>query len=167
VDRQVLAILDFGSQYTQLIARRVRELNVYSKIFACDVDPAIVAEENPIGLILSGGPGSVYAEDAPQLNRDLLFLDVPILGICYGMQAVIKDSGGIVDRGEQGGEYGLTRVRIPEGSPLFVGLPETLAAWMSHGDRVEKLPPDFEVIASSEACPAAAVQSSGFSSIRK
>ena len=111
MEAETVVILDFGSQYTQLIARRVRELNVYSVIYPCDCDFATIQAERPIALILSGGPGSVYDADAPGLDEHLLELGVPILGICYGMQEVIRLRGGQVVSGRQGGEYGRTSVR--------------------------------------------------------
>jgi GMP synthase (glutamine-hydrolysing) len=153
-----VAILDFGSQYTQLIARRVREHGVHSRIFPFDVPLSELEELKPIGLIFSGGPASVYDEGAPAFNRELLDLQVPVLGICYGLQSVVKALGGRVQRSEEGGEYGRTRTRIVRESPLTVGLEDAITVWMSHGDRVEALPEGFQVLAESEVCPFAAVE---------
>jgi len=158
VKHQTVAILDFGSQYTQLIARRVREHKVKSKIYPCSIDFAKVAEDNPIGIIFSGSPRSVYASNAPKVNREFLDLGVPVLGICYGLQATALELGGKVARGTDGGEYGRTRVRVKSESLLLSDLPDEIVAWMSHGDTVESLPPGFKTIAESEVCPNAAVE---------
>jgi len=157
VRAQTVVILDFGSQYTQLIARRVRELQVYSVIYPCDVDLTTIQAHKPIALILSGGPSSVYDKDAPQMDSRLLELNIPVLGVCYGMQKMIQQSGGEVAFGSGGGEYGRTVVRFETDHPVFSGIPEEAVAWMSHGDRVTALPAGFEVMAVSENCPIAAV----------
>jgi GMP synthase (glutamine-hydrolysing) len=148
--RQTLVILDYGSQYTQLIARRVREEHVYAEILPWDVDPERLAALNPKGLILSGGPNSVYDEGAPTLPDPILNAGVPILGICYGMQLLIRALGGEVVPGTAR-EYGPATVHVTDpASPLFTGLPETLDVWMSHGDRVEVLPEGVHTLAESE-----------------
>ena len=154
---QTVVILDFGSQYTQLIARRVRELNVFSVIHPYNADFTAVRAEKPIALILSGGPSSVYAPGAPELDPRYLDLEIPILGICYGMQQVIRLRGGKVVRGERGGEYGRTLVRFDGEHPLFAGLPGESVAWMSHGDQTDVLPGGFATVASSDSCRNAAV----------
>ncbi len=158
---QTVVILDFGSQYTQLIARRVREINVYSVIYPCSVDPATVERERPIALILSGGPNSVYDDGAPQLDERYLDLGLPILGICYGMQQVVRLRGGEVVHGERGGEYGRTSASFKTDVSVFNGLPEESVVWMSHGDQAASLPNGYEAIASSINCPHAAVAGEG------
>jgi GMP synthase (glutamine-hydrolysing) len=154
---QKVVILDFGAQYTQLIARRVRELNVYSVVFPFDADFSSVQAEKPIALILSGGPNSVYAPGAPQLDRRYLDLGIPVLGICYGMQQIVRLLGGTVEQGERGGEYGNTAVRFETTEPIFAGIPDESIVWMSHGDHAAALPEGFRAVAGSEGCPHAAV----------
>ncbi len=158
---QTVVILDFGSQYTQLIARRVREINVYSVIYPCTVDLSTVEGERPIALILSGGPNSVYDDGAPQLDARYLDMGIPILGICYGMQQAVRLRGGNVVRGSQGGEYGRTTTRFKSDTTVFNGLPEESVVWMSHGDQAATLPDGYEVLASSANCPHAALIGEG------
>ena len=151
-----IAVIDFGSQYTQLIARRVRELGVYSEVFAHEADQARVCRHQPAGYILSGGPSSVYDRDAPQLPPFLLQRDQPILGICYGMQLLTAALGGEVAPARQR-EYGPAAIdRQPHG-PLFAGLASQLTVWMSHGDRIESLPPGFQALAQTDNSPLAAI----------
>ena len=152
-----IAVLDFGSQYTQLIARRVREQGVYAEVFPYDADPAHVTRHGPRGVILSGGPSSVYEPGAPQLPRWLLAgVPLPILGICYGMQALTYALGGVVAPAAAR-EYGLARIARRADSPLLAGLPETLDVWMSHGDRIETPPPGFAGLAASDNADYAAI----------
>ncbi|MBN1874831.1 MAG: glutamine-hydrolyzing GMP synthase [Anaerolineae bacterium] len=150
-ERETILILDYGSQYTQLIARRVREQHIYAEILPWYVEEARVRALNPMGIILSGGPNSVYDEGAPTLPDYILSLDVPVLGICYGLHLLAHTWGGRVVPGDQH-EYGLAQAQVlaPD-SPLFDGLPSSLAVWMSHGDRVASLPPGFLVLARSES----------------
>jgi GMP synthase (glutamine-hydrolysing) len=150
-----LLILDFGSQYTQLIARRVRELGVYCEIWAWDHDPAAIADFAPRGVILSGGPESVAAVDSPRAPAAVFDLGVPILGICYGMQAMAAQFGGGVEAGHAG-EFGHARIRT-EPCTLFADLPATQDVWMSHGDRVTALPPGFKLAATTDSIPIAAM----------
>ncbi len=157
MELQTVVVVDFGSQYTQLIARRVRELGVYSVIYPCGANPSDIEAEKPIAMIFSGGPDSVYAEGAPELNRRLLELGKPILGICYGMQQVVRLRGGEVIPGDRGGEYGRTNVRHNISQPIFNDLPERAVAWMSHDDQVKALPEGYKSVASSENCPCAAI----------
>ncbi|MFG0319051.1 MAG: glutamine-hydrolyzing GMP synthase [Planctomycetota bacterium JB042] len=152
-----IAILDFGSQYTQLIARRVREQKVFCRIYPCTVDPGDLALLSPKGVILSGGPASVYDEGAPPLDPRLLELGVPVLGICYGLQAIARHLGGGVERGEIGGEYGRAALRVEQEGRLLDGVARTSRVWMSHGDQLTSLPEGFRTLASSESCPYAAV----------
>lgn len=151
VPRETIVILDYGSQYTQLIARRVRELHVYAEILPWDA-PAERAEVlSPRGFILSGGPNNVYAEDAPTLPSYVLAAEVPVLGICYGMQLLTVELGGDVVHGTGLREYGSARAELLGArSGLFANLPEYLAVWMSHGDRVASLPAGFEALARTE-----------------
>jgi len=152
-----IVILDFGSQYAQLIARRVREARVYCELLPWDASWAQVERLRPRGFILSGGPASVYQEDAPHLPDYVLSSGLPVLGICYGMQLLAHVMGGRVAPASQR-EYGLAEltVLVPS-SPLFEGLPFLMPVWMSHGDRVEKLPPGFVPLASTPNSPYAAM----------
>jgi len=161
--KQTILILDFGSQYTQLIARRIREQKVYSEIHPYTVATEILqakADSGELaGVILSGGPSSVLSADAPTLNKVVFELGVPVLGICYGVQVTALTLGGSVEAAEHG-EYGRADVKIVRESELFHGFAvgERAAVWMSHGDRVEALPPGFELVGENASCPAAAVQ---------
>ena len=157
MSKELVAILDFGSQYGQLIARRVREHNVYSRIF----QPSITAKELSTlgvkGIILSGGPASVYDKKAPHCDEKIFELGVPILGICYGMQLGCQILGAEVLPAEKR-EYGRTKLAILDKSDLFASLPDSITAWASHGDQVGKLGKDFAKLASTETCPYAAVR---------
>jgi GMP synthase (glutamine-hydrolysing) len=150
-------VLDFGSQYTQLIARRLRELSVYSEIVPYDISPEALAARAPAGLILSGGPRSVRQADAPRVDAGLFRLGVPVLGICYGMQLMTDTLAGTVDSAAQR-EFGHASVRVTEPSPLFAGLPPDLRVWASHGDLVRTPPPRFRTVATSDNAPVAAIQ---------
>src|SRR5450756_371562 len=130
-----IIILDFGSQYTQLIARRVRELRVYSEILPHDATRDEIVRLNPRGIILSGGPASVYDDGAPSLPDFLLDLNVPLLGICYGMQLLAHQLGGRVEKSSTR-EYGHATIQIDRAEPLFSGLPSPISVWMSHGDQI-------------------------------
>ncbi len=156
--RDLILILDFGGQYTQLIARRVREQKVYSEIHPFNLSVARIRELAPRGIVLSGGPASCYDPEAPRLSGEVYDLGVPILGICYGTQLTALQFGGKVVAAERR-EYGRATVRVKTPGALFHGFfaGEELPVWMSHGDRVETLPDGFEVIAESANCPAAAV----------
>ena len=151
-----LVILDFGSQYTQLIARRVRELHVYSEILPHDATQEEIVRLNPRGIILSGGPASVYDEGAPTLPEFLLDLGVPVLGICYGMQLLAYRLGGRVEKTATR-EYGPASVQVDQAGTLFANLPEQLSVWMSHGDAITALPEGFVALAHSDGCPFAAM----------
>jgi GMP synthase (glutamine-hydrolysing) len=150
-------VVDFGGQYSQLIARRVRECGVFSELLSADVSAEEVARRAPAGLILSGGPASVYAPDAPALDRALLDLGIPVLGICYGMQLIAHSLGGVVERAEVG-EFGRSELRIREPGRLFAGLPREQTCWMSHRDTVKQAPPGFTELASSTVSPVAAFE---------
>lgn len=156
---QVL-VVDFGAQYAQLIARRVREAHVYSRIIPRDTTAAAAAELNPLAIILSGGPASVYADDAFSLDPAFFDLGIPILGICYGHQLLAQGLGGVVERTEAG-EYGGTDLTVAgEDSTLFAELPAVQQVWMSHADSVVKSPPGFTVTASTAGSPVAAMEDS-------
>jgi GMP synthase (glutamine-hydrolysing) len=155
VETQSIVVLDFGSQYTQLIARRIREQNVFSVVLPCTAPLSEVKKHRPGGIILSGGPCSVYDADAPPADERVLHLGVPVLGICYGLQFMTHKLGGKVVPGDKR-EYGHAEVELLRtDSALFKGLTGPLGVWMSHGDKAEALPPGFELIARSENAVAA------------
>ena len=155
--QQFVAVLDFGAQYGQLIARRVRDLKVYSEIVPCDVSADELAAMAPSALILSGGPASVYAPDAPQVDPGIYELGVPVLGFCYGHQVSAVTLGGAVGHSEVG-EYGKATIRRSGESQLLDGTPQEQVVWMSHRDAVSEVPEGFVVTASTEACPVAAME---------
>ncbi len=156
-----IVILDFGSQYTQVIARRIRECNVYSVILRYNVSAREIAELAPQGIILSGGPSSVYADDAPLPDPGIFRLKIPVLGICYGLQLVTQYLGGKVERGLKR-EYGKGTLRVIDSfCPLFANLPEQLQVWNSHGDKLTKLPKGFKSVAVTENSDYAAVENRG------
>jgi GMP synthase (glutamine-hydrolysing) len=144
-----IVILDFGSQYTQVIARRVRECRVYSEILPFWTECSSLRALGPKGIILSGGPASVYAPKAPKLDKEIYQLGVPILGICYGLQLLAVDLGGNVERSAQR-EYGPGKLRVDRRSDLFHGLPAELDVWNSHGDKITKLPKGFRALGRTE-----------------
>ena len=154
--REWIAVLDYGSQYTQLIARRIREKNVYSEIVGCTIGAESLKANPPRGIILSGGPNSVFEDGAPTVDPGIFEMGVPVLGICYGMQLMSRVLGGKVVPGAER-EYGKMPVDIAPGNPLFKGIPSTITAWMSHGDRVEAIPANFERGGMSATCPFAAM----------
>jgi GMP synthase (glutamine-hydrolysing) len=158
--RDRVLILDFGSQFTQLIARRIRERGVYCEIQPCSLPLDAVRAWRPRGLVLSGGPSSVLDADAPYADRGLLDLGIPVLGICYGLHWMCQQLGGVVETAEDR-EYGRAQLKLERrGDPLFAGLdtPAARTVWMSHGDRVLRLPDGFELLASSDSSPFAAVR---------
>ncbi len=157
IHAEKILILDFGSQYTQLIARRLRELGVYCEIHPCTMKPEAMRAYAPRGVVLSGGPMSVLAEGSPRADRLVFALGVPVLGICYGLQLLAHELGGRVDQAAHR-EFGPATIEAREGAELFEGLPRKLDVWMSHGDRVEALPAGFEPIASTPSAPFAAVE---------
>ena len=146
MDTSTVVILDFGSQYTQLIARRIREFNVFSVVLPCTVKLEQVKALNPVGVILSGGPCSVYDADAPDADPAVLALGVPVLGICYGLQFIAHHLGGRVESALSR-EYGPAQVSVVRETALFRGLPRTMQVWMSHGDHAAVLPVGFELTA--------------------
>ena len=150
-------MLDYGGQYSQLIARRVRECGVFSELVPHHVPLEQIAARRPRGVILSGGPASVYAEGAPRLERGLLELGVPVLGICYGMQLLVHELGGRVEQAEVG-EFGRSDLTVSAPGRLLAGMPREQTCWMSHRDTVFEAPPGFTALASSSASPVAAVE---------
>jgi GMP synthase (glutamine-hydrolysing) len=172
VSHQTILVLDFGSQYTQLIARRLRELSVYSEIVPFNIPAAEIRERQPVGLILSGGPSSVSDTGAPRCDPNILHLGIPVLGICYGMQLMADAFGGKVGRAGHR-EFGHATIRVVRGAAvkatggtavatapgLFDGLPDELRVWASHGDDVAAIPPGFTLTATSATAPIAAMES--------
>ena len=152
-----ILVLDFGSQYTQLIARRVRESNVYSEILPWDIDEEKIREIKPKGIILSGGPESVTQSHTPRIPQVAFDLNIPLLGICYGMQTLAEQMGGQVISSDNK-EFGHAEVLLKADSALFKDLEQTLNVWMSHGDQVQDLPDNFTLIASTDSAPIAAMQ---------
>src|SRR4051795_1823718 len=150
-------VLDFGGQYSQLIARRVRECGVFSELLPHTVPLEEIKRREPRGLILSGGPASVYAEGAPKLRHELLQLGIPVLGICYGMQAMVLELGGRVE-GASVGEFGRSRLQVTQHGRLLAGLPDDQSCWMSHRDTVYEAPPGFVALAASTESPVAALE---------
>ena len=157
VAAQRILVLDFGSQYAQLIARRVREQNVYCEIVRHDITPERIAQHNPNGLILSGGPSSVYAEGAPLPHPGIFEMGIPILGICYGMQLMCEALGGKVDS-HPAGEYGRAICKVTQTDPLLNGWETESEVWMSHGDQVRAISDVFIPLAQTSTCPFAAVK---------
>ena len=155
-ERPVL-VIDLGGQYSQLIARRVRECRVYSELVGHEASPDAIRARNPLALILSGGPASVYAEGAPRIDPRIYELGIPTLGICYGMQLMAQELGGRVERTGVS-EFGKTVVRAPKQGKLFEGLPEEQVVWMSHRDSVTAPPAGSRVVAGSESAPIAAFE---------
>ena len=156
-DHEKILVLDFGSQYTQLIARRIRDQQVYCEIVRCDISPQEIGRHRPIGLVLSGGPESVYEEGAPRSAEEVMHLGIPILAICYGMHLAAHQLGGEVESSD-GREYGRAEIEVSRPGCLFEGLASIQTVWMSHGDRVLRPPPGFEVCASTESVPIVALE---------
>ena len=153
-----MLVVDFGAQYAQLIARRVREARIYSEIVPHTMSAREMLAKNPKAIILSGGPSSVYESGAPQLDEELLRSGIPVFGICYGFQVMAATLGGEV--GKTGArEYGRTEFTVHSNSPLFEGLPKAQQVWMSHGDSVVRAPQGFTVTGSTDQTPVAAFES--------
>ena len=157
VANEVVPVLDFGSQYTQLICRRIREAGVFSEMLRPDISVAELREKPIKGIILSGGPSSVYDEGSPRCDPNLFDLGVPILGICYGMQLGCELLGADVKQAEAR-EYGGTRLTIEDGGKLLDGMPSETTVWMSHGDQIRDMPAEFEPLAKTATCPYAAAK---------
>lgn len=152
-----IVILDFGSQYTQLIARKIRAERVFSNILPHNAGLEQIRAEDPAGIILSGGPANVSEDDAPSLEADIFSLGIPVLGICYGMQLISLIGGATVEKSDHR-EFGHTLISVKDDRTIFRNTPKEQKVWMSHGVRVDTLPGDFEAIASSDGCPIAAIQ---------
>ena len=157
MEREMIVVLDFGGQYNQLIARRVRECNVYCEVHPHNMDMAKIKEMNPKGIIFTGGPESVYAEDSATIDKEVFELGVPILGICYGSQLMAHLLGGKVATAPVS-EYGKTEVDVDNKSLLFEGVSDKTICWMSHTDYIENAPENFKVIAHTPVCPVAAME---------
>jgi GMP synthase (glutamine-hydrolysing) len=156
INRQMIAILDFGSQYSELIARRIRETQVYSEVLSYRTTAEHLRQLNPKGIILSGGPSSVYDEGAPHCDPEIWNMGIPILGVCYGMQLMVQQLGGGVERSERG-EYGKAALFIDDPTDLLTNVEDGTTMWMSHGDSVTHLPEGFELLAHTDNTPCAAI----------
>ena len=163
---QLVIVLDFGGQYNQLIARRVRECGVYCEVRPCTTPLAELRAMDPIGIIFTGGPSSVYLDRSPKVDAQIFTWGVPILGICYGCQLMAHLLGGRVSPAQEGSarEYGKTETEFSTDCRLFRGLPGKSVTWMSHGDYMEKVPEGFSLAARSQSCPTVAIadESRGF-----
>ncbi len=157
MEQEKVIVIDFGGQYNQLVARRVRECNVYCEIYSYKTDLEQIRAMNPKGIILTGGPNSCYEEGAPTYRKELFELGVPVLGLCYGAQLMMHVLGGKVEKAPVR-EYGKTEVFVKNNSPLFTDVTETTICWMSHFDYISKIAPDFEIVAHTADCPVAAAQ---------
>ncbi|RMD68834.1 MAG: glutamine-hydrolyzing GMP synthase [Cyanobacteria bacterium J149] len=154
--RQMIVILDFGSQYSELIARRIRETEVYSEVISYRTSAEQLRQINPHGIILSGGPNSVYDEGAPLCDPEIWNLGIPVLGVCYGMQLMVKQLGGTVERATRG-EYGKASLLIDDPTDLLTNVEEGSTMWMSHGDSCTQLPEGFKILAHTDNTPCAAI----------
>jgi len=156
LNRQMIVILDFGSQYSELIARRIRETEVYSEVISYRTTAEKLKELNPKGIILSGGPNSVYDDGAPECDPKIWELGIPVLGVCYGMQLMVKQLGGSVERAKRA-EYGKASLHIDDPTDLLTNVEQGATMWMSHADSCNQLPPGFEILAHTENTPSAAI----------
>lgn len=157
VEQEKVIVIDFGGQYNQLVARRVRECNVYCEIYSYKTDIEQIKAMNPKGIILTGGPNSCYEADSPSCTRELFELGIPVLGLCYGAQLMMHVLGGKVEKAPVR-EYGKTEVFVQPSSPLFTDVSETTVCWMSHFDYISKVAPGFEICAHTADCPVAAAE---------
>ena len=155
-NRETIVIIDFGSQYTQLIARRIRDANVYSEVHPHFFDDSVLLKFNLKGIILSGGPMSIYDDDAPKLNPKLLDLNVPVLGICYGLQLISQNYHGIVEQAKDR-EYGKAKLQLISNGSLFRDVKKVSTVWMSHGDYLTKVPEGFNIVGKSDHSPICAI----------
>ena len=156
---QTVLVIDFGAQYSEVIARRIRECNVYCEVLPWTISTTFIQSKSPIGIILSGGPHSVYEENSPKIDKSIFDLGIPVLGICYGMQLMVTLLGGKVVPAEEnkGREYGKAIASFDTKSPLFKGIPNKSVAWMSHGDHTASIPNGFKVIATTKNCEYAGI----------
>lgn len=157
MNQEKVIVIDFGGQYNQLVARRVRECNVYCEIYSYRTDIGQIKAMNPKGIILTGGPNSCYEEGAPTYTRELFELGIPVLGLCYGAQLMMHVLGGRVEKAPVR-EYGKTEVMVDKSSPLFADVAETTICWMSHFDYISKIAPGFDIVAHTADCPVAAAE---------
>ncbi|MDE6905512.1 MAG: glutamine-hydrolyzing GMP synthase [Lachnospiraceae bacterium] len=157
MDQEKVIVIDFGGQYNQLVARRVRECNVYCEIYSYRTDLEQIKAMNPKGIILTGGPNSCYEGDSPTYTKELFELGIPVLGLCYGAQLMMHVLGGTVEKAPVR-EYGKTEVTVDVKSPLFTDVTEKTLCWMSHNDYISKTAPGFEVVAHTKDCPVAAAE---------
>lgn len=153
---QLVIVVDFGGQYNQLIARRVRDLNVYCEVVPYKKALDVIKEKQPIGIIFTGGPNSVYEENSPQIDKEIFELNIPILGMCYGMQLISKDFGGVVEKAKNR-EFGKTNAKIVNQSPILKDMSDESIVWMSHTDFVSQKPERFDIIQTTDSCPVAAI----------
>ena len=155
--RETVIVIDFGGQYNQLVARRVRECSVYCEIYSYKTDIEQIKAMNPKGIILTGGPNSCYEENSPTYTKELFELGIPVLGLCYGAQLMMHILGGKVEKAPVR-EYGKTDVFVKTDSPLFTDVSEKTVCWMSHFDYISKTAPGFEICAHTADCPVAAAE---------
>ena len=155
---QVVLVLDFGGQYNQLIARRVREHHVYCEVKSYKTPLDEIKAMNPVGIIFTGGPNSVYEESSPRCGKEIFELGIPVLGICYGCQLMAYVLGGTVSNAAEKSEYGKTRVKLDRTSKLFADLESEEICWMSHTDFISQVPDGFRVTATTDTCPTAAME---------
>lgn len=153
---QLVIVVDFGGQYNQLIARRVRDLNVYCEVVPYKKALDVIKEKQPIGIIFTGGPNSVYEENSPQIDKEIFELNIPVLGMCYGMQLISKDFGGVVEKAKNR-EFGKTNAKIANQSPILKDMSDESIVWMSHTDFVSEKPEGFDIIQTTDYCPVAAI----------
>ena len=157
MNKEMIIVLDFGGQYNQLIARRVRECNVYAEVHPYTLSLDKIKEMNPKGIIFTGGPNSVYGEDSPRYQKEIFDLGIPILGICYGSQLMAYMLGGTVETAPVS-EYGRTEVDVDNSSAIFQGVKPQTICWMSHFDYISRIAPGFEISAHTADCPVAAAE---------
>ncbi len=155
MDNELVLVIDFGGQYNQLIARRVREHNIYCEVISYKTPISEIRARNPKGIIFTGGPNSVYLDDSPRMDREILELGIPVLGICYGAQFMVYALDGLIEPAHDSSlsEYGRTECTVDTSSPLFDGIEETSVVWMSHNDYITRVPEGFKSIGHSEKCP--------------
>ena len=155
MDNELVLVIDFGGQYNQLIARRVREHNIYCEVISYKTPISEIRARNPKGIIFTGGPNSVYLDDSPRMDREILELGIPVLGICYGAQFMVYALDGLIEPAHDSSlsEYGRTECTVDTSSPLFEGIEETSVVWMSHNDYITRVPEGFKSIGHSEKCP--------------
>ena len=158
MDKEKVIVIDFGGQYNQLVARRVRECNVYCEIYSYRTDIEQIKAMNPKGIILTGGPNSCYEADSPTYQKELFELGIPVLGLCYGAQLMMHVLGGKVEKADVS-EYGKTELLVDKkDSRIFEGVSEKTIVWMSHTDYIDAAPADFKVTAHTPVCPVAAME---------